>query len=343
MDLRGYTGCMLTQNQKYLGLGFVGLMLVVLIGVGIYDYLHMRGGGEMAQVATSTPSGAASTTPTSSHAADLVAGGPYQVQVSQSVTFATVDGQALVMYIYTPIGAKYPTPIVAYTHGGGFHGGHVEGATGLANAIAARGYAFASIDYQTSDVATMPAPIQDEFAGIRYLRAHAAEYNLDPNRVITMGASAGSELATLVGVVADDPSYWGTLGDNTDQSNSVQGIVGISGVWDSKDLGELDPKHTDFHTLELGCTDLMGPDCQDAIHKYFPEFHLDASDPPFLMLQGGKNSAAPPDNATDLIASMKAVGIDATLFVDPALGDTQQNATNHLDLVFAFLDRVFNK
>ena len=265
------------------------------------------------------------------------------LQVSQSVTFATVDGQTLVMYIYTPIGAKYPTPIVAYTHGGGFAGGHVEGATDLLNSIAAHGYAAASIDYETSDTATMPAPIYDELGGIRYLRAHAADYNLDPSRVITMGASAGSELATLVGVVANDPTYWGTVGGNTDQSNSVQGIVGISGVWDSKDLGELDKKHAAFHTAELGCTDLMGPDCQDAIHKYFPEFHLDAADPPMLMLQGGKNSAAPPDNATDLIASMKAVGIDTTLFVDPALGDTQQNATNHMDLVFAFLDRVFAK
>ena len=348
MDWREYTGYMLTQNQRYIGLGMIALIVILLIGVGVYDYYRLYPSGSWTAIATSTPSGTASTTgttatSTASHAADLVAGGPYQVKVAQAVPFATVGGQTLVMYIYTPIGAKYPTPFVAYTHGGGFAGGNVDGKTDLASEIAARGYAFVSIDYQTSDVATMPAPIEDDFAGIRYLRAHAAEYNLDPSRVITMGASAGSELATLVGVVANDPSYWGTVGGNTDQSNSVQGIVGISGVWDSHDLSELDKKHAALHTAELGCTDLLGPDCQDAIHKYFPDFHLDAGDPPTLFLQGGKNSASPPDNARDLTAAMKAVGIDVTLFVDPDLGDTVDNAMNHMDLVNAFLDRVFSK
>jgi acetyl esterase/lipase len=265
------------------------------------------------------------------------------VTVVPNITYATVGGQPLVIYLYLPKNAKYPTPIVAYTHGGGFVGGNVDGATDLANAVAARGYAFASIDYQTSDVATMPAPIHDEFGGIRYLRTHAAEYNLDPARVITMGSSAGSELATLVGVVANDPSYWGTVGGNSGQSDSVQGIVGISGVWYSKDLDELDKKHVNFHVLELGCTDLTEANCGPQIHAYFPEFHLDAGDPSMLMLQGGKNSAAPPSNAQHLIADMKAAGMDATLFIDPDLGDTQKNATNHLDILYAFLDRVFAK
>ena len=88
-------------------------------------------------------------------------------------------------------------PLVVWVHGGGWEQGSKDRCP--AKALVARGYAVASIGYRLSQHAIFPAQIEDCKAAIRWLRAHAQEYGIDPKRVGVWGASAGGHLVALLG------------------------------------------------------------------------------------------------------------------------------------------------
>ena len=131
------------------------------------------------------------------------------------VVFARPNGfRPVKLDLYLPP-AGAPKPFVVYVHGGGWSGGSprnsaaFEGWPGVLASLAARGYVVASLDYRLSGEAPFPAAEQDVKAAIRWLRANAAKYGIDPQRGLIWGASAGGHLAALAatscGVAALEP------------------------------------------------------------------------------------------------------------------------------------------
>ena len=93
-----------------------------------------------------------------------------------------------------------PLPLVVFIHGGAWRGGSKEGGIGRLGPLVATGqYAAASINYRLTGEASWPAQIHDCKAAIRWLRGHAGEYGLDPDRIGVMGSSAGGHLVAMLG------------------------------------------------------------------------------------------------------------------------------------------------
>ena len=105
--------------------------------------------------------------------------------------------------------------------------------------LARAGYVVASVEYRTSNQAQFPAQLMDVKAAVRYLRAHAKQFCIDPDRIYAMGESAGGTLACLLGVTGGHPEF--ECGDHLDQSSSVSGIVDYYGITDvSREAVRLD-------------------------------------------------------------------------------------------------------
>ncbi len=145
------------------------------------------------------------------------------------LTYATVGDQPLLLDLYLPTGAAQPRPLVIWIHGGGWSGGSRVPA-GNAASLMQRGFAVASIDYRLTSQAgqfgpepvTFPAQIHDVKAAIRWLRAHAAEYNLDHTRFGVWGTSAGGHLVALAATSGNAPQLEGDVGGNLAFWSGVQ-------------------------------------------------------------------------------------------------------------------------
>src|SRR5262249_44838326 len=129
--------------------------------------------------------------------------------------------------LYVPAKADTPLPVIVWVHGGAWLGGG-KGGGGPAVPLVGKGYAVASINYRLSQHAVFPAQIEDCKAAIRWLRANAKTYNLNPERIGVWGASAGGHLVALLGTSGDALDREGK-GGNADQSSRVQAAVGFFG------------------------------------------------------------------------------------------------------------------
>ncbi len=109
------------------------------------------------------------------------------------------------MDIYEPADGQTRRPAVMFIHGGAWRGGSRDHFSRLALRLARSGFVTASIDYHLVPEGAYPVAIQDCFCALSWLRAHAGEYGVDPDRIAVMGYSAGAHLASIVGVGGDTP------------------------------------------------------------------------------------------------------------------------------------------
>jgi acetyl esterase/lipase len=149
-----------------------------------------------------------------------------------NLPYATTSA-AQVLDLWIPAEATAATPLVIYIHGGAFMGGDKGMVGGKVQPLLDAGFAVASVNYRLSGEALFPAGVQDVKAAVRWLRANAATYNVDPERFAAWGESAGGHLAAIIGTsgdqatLLDDPS----LG-NADVSSAVQAVVDWFGPTD---------------------------------------------------------------------------------------------------------------
>ena len=132
-------------------------------------------------------------------------------------------------------GGKYPALILL--HGGGWRSGNKTMQDPLAMQIATRGYVTASVEYRLSPEALYPAAIYDIKAAIRFLRANALKYNIDPEKIAISGSSAGGQLAALIGMTGDVKKFDGNEGNNN-VSAKIQAIIDMDGILDFTDPNE---------------------------------------------------------------------------------------------------------
>jgi acetyl esterase/lipase len=127
--------------------------------------------------------------------------------------------------VYLPAGAKAATPLVLYIHGkgGSYDDPRDPVVRRILGALLPRGIAVARIDYRRSG--RMPAMLMDTKAYLRFFRAHAANYRIDPNRIGIWGMSRGGNLAALLAVTGDVKALEGDVGGNLSQSSKVDASV----------------------------------------------------------------------------------------------------------------------
>lgn len=153
-------------------------------------------------------------------------------------TYAVRGGVELRIHLYLPktgANAVGLHPAIVFVHGGGWSGGKPAQFFWHAKEAAAQGYVGASVQYRLSGVARYPAALDDVQAAVRWLRAHAEEFHVDPNRVGAMGSSAGGHLVACLGVRDTRPSSEPI--DNASFSSKVQCVVDVHGVHDLPAIG----------------------------------------------------------------------------------------------------------
>ena len=159
-------------------------------------------------------------------AADRLPSGPTYKEVLVATVQDAGKPFALRTNIYLPKGpATGPTPLVLFIHG---HGGAYNFSNGSRSyefsiALADRGIAVATIDHRPDDV--LPGEIYDVKAYVRWFRAKAKDYNIDPNRIGIWGTSRGGHLAAMLATSGDVKEVEGNVGGNLDQSSRVQCAV----------------------------------------------------------------------------------------------------------------------
>lgn len=147
--------------------------------------------------------------------------------------------QTLDLYLPTPPAVRtwekppangYRTrlPLVIWIHGGAFLIGSKDDTVPLE--LLSQGYAVASMGYRYSSEAKFPAQVEDCKAAIRWLRANAARFALDPERFAVFGESAGGYLAAMLGTTGDVKEF--DVGENLDQSSRVQAVIDFYGPTD---------------------------------------------------------------------------------------------------------------
>lgn len=219
----------------------------------------------------------------------------------EDVSYDARFGDATTMDIYVPTGSGRH-PAVLMIHGGAWVAGSKSAYTQAAKRLARSGYVAATINYRLVPAGTYPRAVQDCLCALSFLRAHATDYGLDPDRVAVMGYSAGGHLASLVGVASDDPAHQPDCASGP--TTPPRAVVSGAGP---QDLRGKDNKWV---------RDFVGG-APDEIPERFasasPRAHVGPHKPPYLFLNGGADWLVDVDQARDMRDALRADGNDADL------------------------------
>jgi acetyl esterase/lipase len=216
------------------------------------------------------------------------------------VVYKTVDGIQLKMGVFQPT-TPGVHPAVIILHGGAWRAGDKEGLNGWAESYAAKGVAAFNVNYRLSGQAKYPAAVDDCLDAVRYLRSHAKEYNIDPDRIGAEGASAGGHLSLMLALMEPDK-------DAKDAQGKPLKNYGPTDLTDK----ESEAQSIDKASLGL----FMGGTYAEMPAKYreaSPVTYVSADDPPILLLQGTADQYVPYRQATIMEKRLKQAGVPVQL------------------------------
>ena len=260
------------------------------------------------------------------------------------VVYAHASDRSLAFDFYYPEPPqKAPAPLLIYIHGGAWRAG--DKADLPIREFTRRGYAIASVNYRLSTTAAFPAQIHDIKAAVRYLRAHAADHEVDPERFALVGSSAGGHLAALAGVSQGVAELEGTLGDFPNTSSRVQAIVSYYGA---ANLQSILDQSTEFGrgvrvpALQL----LLGGQPTDnprLARLASPVAHVDELDPPLLLLHGDADPQMPPRQSEEFARAYESAKapVELIILTGGKHGGGEFYDLNRSARVDAFLRRAF--
>lgn len=209
-----------------------------------------------------------------------------------------------------------PLPVVALIHGGGWVNGDRLGYAAAAIQFARTGdYASVAVGYRLTNEAHWPSQIYDCKAAIRWIRAHAKEYNLDPDKIAVMGSSAGGHLSSLIGTSGDVKELEGDLGPSTTFSSRVQCVVNLCGPEDFTQALMYDKEDKPIFD-DAAVRGLLGgnaPDKHDEAVAASPITYVTKDDPPFITFHGTADKRVAFLNAEAIHAALKQAGVPSLL------------------------------
>lgn len=234
--------------------------------------------------------------------------------IQRDLVYKRINGAVLTLDLYSPEKATDPLPVILWIHGGGWRSGGKKQCPAVT--LVPNGFAVASIDYRLTSTAPFPAQIEDCKAAVRWLRANASAYHLDPDHIGVWGHSAGGHLAALLGTSGGVPELEGS-GDNMQYSSRVQAVCESAGPTDLMALMALGPKRMLAIEALLG-----GPPEEDKTKATAasPIHYVLKDDPPFLIVHGDSDRVVPVEQSQRLYEALKKAGVNATLKILPNVG-----------------------
>jgi acetyl esterase/lipase len=209
--------------------------------------------------------------------------------------------------LYIPEKATAPLPLIIWIHGGGWALGNKSDAPPPLP-LAAKGFALASIDYRLSQHGLFPAQIEDCKAAVRWLRANASRYNLDPEHFAAWGSSAGGHLAAMLGTTSDTREF--DVANNLEQSSRVHAVVDWFGPTDFLKMGGDHDRPDSFESQLIG-----GPiqENKSKAARANPIAYITGKAPPFLIMHGTRDTTVPMNQSELLAEALEEAGIEVKL------------------------------
>jgi len=231
-----------------------------------------------------------------------------EVRVLPDVEYASVDDHRLLLDLYLPERVE-GAPLLVWVHGGAWRAGSKSRMP--LEALVKDGWAIASVDYRLTPVARFPAQVHDIKAAVRFLRAKAADYGFDTERIAVAGNSAGGHLAALVGTTNGHKDLEGSVGRHLEESSNVQATVSFYGASNlTSILNQSTPIGLGVRIPALQL--LLGgqPEDKTEIARLAsPIFHVDPSDPPLLLIHGDQDPQMPISQSHELDGRYKELGL----------------------------------
>ena len=231
---------------------------------------------------------------------------PENVKLTKDIDYGLVDGRALKLDLYQPVDAEGPAAGLVFIHGGAWKKGSKDNYRYYAQMFAAKGYVVVSVGYRLLGEKKYPAAIEDCKCAVRWMRANAEALGVDPQRIAAIGGSAGGHLSMMVGYSSDVPKFEGA-GGHAEVSSAVQCVVNLYGPTDLTTDFVRENEYAGQATREFLGKSL---DEDEALfEEASPITHVDADDPPTLILHGTVDDIVPINQADILAAKLTEVGV----------------------------------
>lgn len=274
-----------------------------------------------------------------------------QVRLIENITYAAVDGQPLKLEILAPWTQRYPReytteprPLIVFVQGSSWRlptlGEKIPQLVQFVN----DGYIVATVQHRNSlDGHPFPAFLQDVKTAIRFLRANAKKYAIDPKRVAIWGTSSGANAAMLVGLTGDDSRY--KTADYTEQSDAVSAVVSCFAPMDVEETFKNSESVLGNDLLKF-C--LFGPDKKKwpaIMREMSPLYQVKDGKqyPPFQLFHGDADKVVPYHQMEEMAQKLESVGTSVEAYcVTGANHERDFWSQTIYDDVKSFLDRILN-
>ncbi|MCY3549836.1 MAG: alpha/beta hydrolase [Candidatus Poribacteria bacterium] len=238
---------------------------------------------------------------------------PEGVKVYRDIAYVADGHERQKLDLYVPETGEN-LPLIIWIHGGAWRGGDKKNY--IRREYLKAGYAGASLNYRLSQHAIFPAQIEDVKAAVRWLRANAETYRLDPNRFAAWGSSAGGHLVAMLGTAGDVDEF--EVGENLEVSSRVQAVVDYFGPTDflQMDAQSL-PDGLVHDAPDSPESQLVGGPIQehkDRVAKANPITYVSEDDSPFLIIHGDRDKLVPYQQSVLLKDALEKVGVPVTFY-----------------------------
>lgn len=258
------------------------------------------------------------------------------IREEADIVYTKANGVELKLDIAAPEKGQGPFPSVLVIHGGAWRAGNKRDTRQVMREFAGRGYLAVSPQYRFCPREVFPAQVHDVKAAVRWMKQHAKEYRIDPDRIGAVGFSAGAHLALMLGVTSPADGLEGETPAGSPDSR-IRAVVNYFGPVDlaATDIPEVSkPLVRDF----LGATAIERP---DLAARASPRSYITRDDPPILTFQGTKDPLVPHTQAVELAEAMTAAEVPGRveLLVGAGHGWGGDLVPHTAGEMFAFLDQ----
>ncbi len=238
---------------------------------------------------------------------------PAGVAAERDLVYTSTESGDEKLDLYRPASGMKPFPGVVFIHGGAWSAGSKADFQRQASYLATQGYVCISIDYRLSQQAPYPAALYDAKAAVRWMRANAAKYGIDPNRIAAAGGSSGGQLAALLGTTTSVKTLEGN-GGNPAFSSRVEAVVAFNPLTDF--VSALEKTQNPAAVKNAVVAYLGGPleKVPEIYVEASPIAHVSATSAPFLFLHGTADTTLPFTQSVEMRDALQAVGVRAELY-----------------------------
>ena len=235
------------------------------------------------------------------------------------IVYAQPGGHKLKLTLFQPRAeSAQARPAVVLIHGGAWLSGTRRRVNWYGRAFAGHGYVAISIDYRKILRYGFPDPLLDAKAAVRWMRMHAAEYNVDPDRIAVFGQSAGAHLAMLVGATSGIKDFEGE--ENPGYSSAVRAVINCYGpvdlsVYEKVERNILHPGHSSLLMNRL--LRKLPETIEDRLAYASPMTYLKPTMCPTLFIHGDKDTLVPIEAPRLAFEKLEEMGVQARFVTVP--------------------------